>query len=248
MTIFQAEIKYYLRSPIIWVIMALSAFISAWSFLLSIELFAVIQIKYAGISDAPTIMQGIIQPVIASQAKLLILIVSIIAGLSFARLNNNNGWALIHNSQQSEWHIIKQKCLAILVVSLMFVLPSIISVFSLAIIQGLELLPIFIALLGLLFLLLWMLALAMYISSLVSNTGFSILLSIVILMVFWMLSQSSLGVDWGKNWLQALSPEYHFQQFMTPYLSWSSLLYFISGTLLCLWAIRIRLIHKRYIL
>ena len=248
MTTFQAELKYYLRSPIIWLIMALSAFVTAWSFLLSVELFTSMQVKFAEMSDAPTILQGIIYPVISAQAKLAILIVAIVAGLSFSRLSINNGWSLIKGQHQTEWHIIKQKYLAILLVALIFTIPAIIAIFSLLIIAGLKLMPVIMAICGLILLLMWMLALAMYISSLVTNTGFAILLCIVILLMFWLLSQSSVGAEWGKNWLQVLSPQYHFQQFLSAYLSLASLFYFIVGITICLLATRIRLIHKRYLL
>jgi len=246
--IFQADLKYYLRSPIIWLILAMSTFISAWSFLLSIEIFTVMQVKFAGMADAPTIMQGIVHPVIAAQAKSLILIVSIIAGLSFARLSHNNGWFLIKGYNQSEFHLIGQKYLSIFLVCLIFIIPSMLAIFSLVVITGIKILPIIIAICGLLLLLLWMLALAMYISSLVANTGFSILLCIVVLMVLWTLSASSVDASWGKNWLQVLSPQYHFQQFFTSFVSYASLFYFVAGIILCVWATRIRLIHKRYLL
>ncbi|VAW33584.1 hypothetical protein MNBD_GAMMA01-471 [hydrothermal vent metagenome] len=248
MSIFQAELKYFLRSPIIWLIMAISAFISAWSFLLSIELFTVMQVKFASMSDAPTIMQGIIYPVIAAQAKLLILIVAIVAGLSFARLSHNNGWILIQTYRQSELHLIRQKYLAILLICLIFVIPSTLAIVSLAIIANLNIMPVIIAVCGLILLLMWMLALAMYISSLLTNTGFAILLCIVVLLTFWLLAQSSLDVVWGKNWLQALSPQYHFQQFLSSHVSVASLFYFVFGTIILLLAVRIRLIHTRYLL
>jgi ABC-type transport system involved in multi-copper enzyme maturation permease subunit len=228
--------------------MALTAFVSAWSFLLTLEIFTSLQVKFAGMSDAPTIIQGIVYPVIAAQAKLSILIVSIIAGLSFSRLNNNNGWFLINSQQLSEWNVITQKFLAILLISLMFMLPSMLAILVLTIMAELNTLPFVLASCGLLLLLIWMLALSMYVSSLVNNTGFAMLLSIVILLMLWLLAQSSVGAEWGKNWLQALSPQYHFQQFSSVYLSSASLLYFLVGTVLALWATQIRLIHRRRLL
>jgi len=247
-TVFQAELKYYLRSPIIWIIVALSAFVSAWSFLLAIDLFTVMQVKFAAMTDAPTIVQGVIFPVISAQAKLLILIVPIIAGLSFARLQTNNGWSMVNAYAFSELHFIKQKYLAVLLVSIIFIVPSFIAVLILAFMAHISFVPIIYAMIGLLLLLMWMLGLSMYISSLVSNSGFAILLCLVILLMLWVLSFSGLDAEWGKNWIQVFSPHYHYQQFLTSYLPFSSIFYFIAGVVFCIWAIKIRLIHKRYVL
>lgn len=246
MSIFKAELKYYFRSPIIWLILALSAFVSAWSFLLSIDIFTAMQVKFSGMTDAPTTVQGIINPVISAQAKLLILVVSIIAGLSFSRLHHNNGWSLVNSYVDTELHFIAQKYLASLLVSLMFVVPSLLAIITLSIIINISFLPIIYAILGLLLLLMWMMALGMFLSSLVNNSGFAILLCLVVLLILWVISASSLDTSWGKNWIQVFSPQYHFQQFLTPYLSFSSLFYFIADILFLILAINYRLKHKRY--
>ena len=246
MTLYQAELKYYLRSSVIWVIVAVSAFIAAWSFLLSIELFTALQVKYAGMSDAPSIVQGIIFPLLSAQSKILIIVVSIIAGLSFSRLSQNQSWSLISSAQLSDWKIIQGKYLAILLVCLIFILPTIAAVLSLMFIAGLPFLPVFIAFVGLLLLLLWMLALGLLLSSLVDNTGFAILLCIVSFMTLWLLSQSAIDAQWGKNWIQAFSPYYHFKQFTSDYIPLASIFYFVVGTFLSLWATNVRLIQKRY--
>ncbi|MCF6288378.1 MAG: hypothetical protein L3J53_03970 [Proteobacteria bacterium] len=246
MTLFQAELKYYLRSPIIWLIVTLMAFISAWSFLLSIEIFTSLQVKFSGMSDAPTILQGIIYPVLAAQSKIIIVVVAIIAGLSFARLNNNHAWILLLGAQRSELKIVWQKYIAILLVSLIFIAPAILAIICLSVIVGLDFLPILVVILGLLLLLMWLLSVAMLLSSLVNNTGFAVLLVIVVFMVFWLMSQATLGQEWGKNWLQVLSPFYHFQQFMSNQLTYAAIFYFFSGIFLGLWATKLRLMHKRY--
>ena len=213
MTLRQAELKYYLRSPIIWLILAFTAFISAWSFLLSIDVFTTLQVKFAGMSDAPTITQGIIIPMLLAQSKLLIIIVAIISGLSFARLSDNNSWFLLNSSQLSEWGIIYQKYSASLLITLVFLLPTLLALGSLSIIAGVQFIPVAIAIIGLLLLMIWMSALAMLISSFVNNSGFSILLCMFFLLFLWVLSQSTVGSEWGKNWLQALTPFYHFKKF-----------------------------------
>ncbi|HFC30528.1 MAG TPA: hypothetical protein ENJ44_05745 [Oceanospirillales bacterium] len=248
MNIFKAELKYYLRSPLIWLVAALFAFISAWSFLMAIEIFSRMQIKFAGMSDAPTISQGIIFPVIATIAKLSLLIVAIVGGLSFSRYQQNNGWSLIHAYQKSHFRFILQKFMADALVCLLFVLPAILSVIILAIMAKISLAAIFVAIIGLIFLLLWMLSLILFLSSLSNNSGFAILLGLVILVLLWSLSHSTLDASWGKNWLQVLSPQYHFLQFLGSSLSFASIFYFLSGILLMLWAISIRLTHKRMIL
>lgn len=199
-------------------------------------------------SDAPTITRGIVFPLISAQSKLLILIVSIIAGLSFSRLSHNNSWSIISNSQLSDWKIILQKYMAILVIVLIFMLPAIGTIISLMLLTNIQLLPVFIALFGLVLLLLWMLALALLISSWVNNTGFAILMCMVVFMLLWLLSQSTIDAQWGKNWIQVFSPFYHFKQFSSDYISMASVVYFMAGTFLSLLVTKIRLIHKRYTL
>ncbi len=248
MNLFKAELIYFLRSPVIWIIMALTSFISAWLFLLSLELFSTVQVKFAQMSDAPTVLQGVIFPVISAQAKILIVIVAIIAGLSFSRLSGNNGWMIIKIQQKSEWFVIRSKYMAMLLIAMLFLLPSLFAIISLMMMTELPIVPIIMAYIGLIMLLMWMLALGMYISSLVNNVGFSILLCLVSLAILWLLSYSGLDAQWGKNWLQVFSPRYHFNQFLSDYLSVASIVFFVLGTMVMLYAIKIRLIHKRYML
>ena len=248
MNIFQAELKYYLRSPVIWLVMSISAFTSGWSFLISLDLFTRMQLKFATMSDAPTTTSGIVFPMISMQALIMMIIVAIIAGLSFSRLSGSNAWSMIISSRLSEWHIIRQKYLALLVISLLFMLPILLVTLSLSIISEVEILTVLIAIFGLILLVMWMLAVSMYISSLVNNTGFAIMLSLLIFLLLWFLSQSTAGSEWGKNWIQVLTPQYHFKQFISDYYTYASLFYFLSGIFLFLYACKIRLIHKRYVL
>jgi len=248
MNLLQAELNYYLRSPIIWIILALSAFVSAWSFLLSVELFTTLQVKFAGMSDAPTITKGIIFPLIGAESKILIIIVSIIGGLSFARYTETYSLHLVTNSLLTDTQIIKQKYIAIFLISLLFIVPTIAAIVSLVFISKIQIYTISIAILGLLLLMIWMLAISMLISIFVSNTGFSILLCIVIFMGLLLISQSDLDSSWGKNWIQVFSPFYHFKQFTNDYLPLSSICYFAVGSILSLWLVKIRLMHKRYML
>jgi ABC-type transport system involved in multi-copper enzyme maturation permease subunit len=248
MTLCQAELKYYLRSPIMWLILAFTAIISAWSFLLSIDVFTTLQVKFAGMSDAPTITQGIIIPMLLAQSKLIIAVVAIIAGLSFSRLSDNGSWFLITNSQLSEWQIIYQKYSALLLITIIFILPTILALGCLCLLTSVQFVPMALSMLGLLLLIMWMAALTMWISSFVNNSGFSILLCLFVLLFLWVLSQSSVESEWGKNWLQVLSPFYHFNRFNSDYLSFSSLFYFVFGTVINLYLIKIRLIQKRYLL
>lgn len=248
MTVFQAELKYYLRSPIIWLIAAISAFLSAWSFLLAIELFTSMQVKFAGMTDAPTLVQGIIFPVLAAQAKLMLIIVPIIAGLSFSRLQNYNGWTMVNVYAFSELHFIKQKYLALLLIALIFIAPMSLAILILSFMTEISLMPVLYGLIGLLLLLMWMLALCMYISSLISNSGFAILMCLFVLLMLWVFSISVVDSHWGKNWIQVISPNYHFSNFLSSYLSFSSILYFGAGIFFSLWATKIRIIHKRYLL
>ncbi len=248
MTLFKAELKYYLRSPIIWLILSLSAFLSAWSFLLSIELFTAMQVKFAGMSDAPTINQGIVQPFISSQAKILVFITSIIGGLSFARLSHHNGWSLLHLAQCSEFKIVWQKYTALVVVCFLFIVPALLAIISLTLLSNSQWLAVIVFCIGLLLLMFWMVALTMMLSSFLNNSGFAILLSLIVLMALLLITQSSLGAEWGKNYLQTLSPFYHFFQFSKNSIPLASMAYFIFGIIIFLWFAKQRIIHKRHIL
>ncbi len=248
MTLYQAELKYYLRSGLIWFVAAIFAFISAWSFLLLLDLYNQNQVKFAGMTDAPNIYEGIIFPAIQTQAMLMIVVVSILGGLCFARLYQNNGWSFIQQSQHSEIKIILNKFMAVFTVSILFIIPLLIASLLLVFFTNLSILPLLIASLGLILLLFWMLSWSLFISSLSQNLGFAILMSLILLIMFWMLSQTSLDASWGKNWIISFSPQYHFQQFFGSYLSYASLFYFGFGTLILLLACQIRIIQKRSLL
>lgn len=230
----------------IWVVMAVFAFVSAWFFLMSTELFMTIQTRFAGMSDAPTVMSGIVFPMITMQAKLSVFIVSIISGLSFSRLQHENGWFLILSNPQSEILTVGQKYIAGLFVSILFQMPLIFALGFLGFQSTLPFLPLSIALAGLFFLIAWMAAFALFISTWVNNSGFSILLNIIGLLALWSLSNSVLDSSWGKNWMGLLSPQYHFRQYLTDKLALESIYYFLMGTAVLLFAASVRLQHRRY--
>lgn len=246
MSLLKLEITYFLRSPVIWIIVALMAFITAWSFLLAVELFTSMQVQFAGMSDAPTIMQGIVFPVIFAQAKLSILIVSIVAGLSFSRLHNDNGWFLILSSPQSGFSTVIQKYFAILTIIGVFLIPFVSAMCFMYMLSDISSYQLFVAFSGLILLNLWMSAFAILISAFINNSGFSILLNMVLLFGMWGMSASVLDDSWGKNWLQTLSPQYHFKQFLAENLSLSSVYFFVSGIVILLWLTSLRLHNKRY--
>jgi len=248
MTIFTAELKYFLRSPLIWLVAALFAFISAWSFLMAIELFITMQINYAGMSNPPTIAQGIIFPVIATVAKLSLLIVAIIAGLSFSRYSQNNAWSMVNAYCKNDFIFVWYKFLACFLICLLFIAPSLFAVFVLSILAQISLSSVLLSSMGMLLLLMWMISLVLFLSSLSHNSGFAILLSLIVLVLLWSLSTGSLDASWGKNWLQTFSPQYHFHQFMSSSISFASVFYFVSGIVLFLFATKQRLAHKRMIL
>ncbi len=248
MTIFTAELKYFLRSPLIWLVAALFAFVSAWSFLMAIELFTALQIKFAGMSDAPTITVGIIFPVIATLAKLSLLVVAIVGGLGFSRYSHNNGWSMINAHCGTDFIFVWKKFSACLLVCSIFLLPAISAVLVLALMAHIPIITVFIALFGLLLLIMWMLAGVLFLSSLSNNAGFAILLSLVVLIFLWSLSTSSLDASWGKNWLQVLSPHYHFLSFLSSSITYASVFYFLCGQMIFLYACTQRLAHRRMIL
>ncbi|MCF6319853.1 MAG: hypothetical protein L3J83_11365, partial [Proteobacteria bacterium] len=225
---------------------AVMAFISAWSFLLSIELFSTLQAKFASMSDAPTIVRGVIFPLLFAQSKLLMLVVAIVAGLSFARLSQNQSWSLLVNTQLPDWQIVLQKYAALLLVCIVFMLPNFLTILSLVVMAQLPLLAISIALMGLLLMLIWILALGMWLSSLVDNSGFAILLCFSVFMLLWLISQSSLDAQWGKNWLQVFSPFFQFSRFTSDTVPLAAVYYFVLGTVISLWAVTVRLLHKRH--
>ncbi|MCB1586650.1 MAG: hypothetical protein KDI52_10230 [Xanthomonadales bacterium] len=248
MSLYQLELRHFFRSPLIWIIMSISAFIGAWTFLMAIELFSVIQVKFAGMSDAPTIVQAVVFPVISSQAKISMIIVAIISGLSFARLQQQNGWFLIFSIAKSEWNLTLQKYLGGIVIVLLFLLPAFIAMLALIILADLQMKLVITALLGLILFVCWLSALGVMISSWVNNSGFAILLNILVFFGLWGMSLSVLDASWGKNWLQSFSPNYHLQNFMSEVLPYSSIIYFLSGIVIFLIAASIRINHRRYLL
>ena len=199
-------------------------------------------------SDAPTITQEILTPYLSSQAKILVFITSIIGGLSFSRLNHNNGWELLHGAQRSAFKLMVQKYLALVVVCLLFITPALLATVSLIIVSLNPWLQVVILMLGLVLLMLWMLALTMMLSSFVKNSGFAILLSLIVLMTLLLITQSSLGDEWGKNWLQLFSPFFHFIQLSKNRIPITSIYYFLFGIIMFLWIAKIRIVHKRHTL
>lgn len=242
---FQAEKVYFFRKPLIFVIFALLSLTFSWGFLSLIDVFQANQIKFSGMTDAPSVLEAVVFQALQWQVKLLLVLCSIIGGLTYARWNQNNLHSFYLQSSQSTPHWVLSKFAFAIFLMLIFSLPSLLQIFYVYVKAEQFSIRIVSALCGWLLVLAWMIAFTQFISSLLKNSAFAILLNIVVLGFSWFIGFSLTDNSWGKNWIQVLSPSYQFQQFLTVQISLASVVYFLFGIGILLLATTLVLKHRR---
>jgi ABC-type transport system involved in multi-copper enzyme maturation permease subunit len=235
MNITQKDFYMTWRRPLIWLVLALLSFILAWLFWQLLDRYSQLQLSLQVLPNPPSITEALWVPYVLTLAKLLVLLVALTAGFSFAQeraqktlwyllINRTKFAPLVIAKTTAQWPIFIWIWLQLAVVAALLATGGSIN--------GLQMLS---GAIGLSLLLIWLMALGQLISSYCQSTGTAVLLNVVVFVLLWMLNGESMGEDFGLNWLSLVSPVHHLQWFCAAEVSVSSLLYFIGGSGVFMW-------------
>ncbi len=232
MNITEKDIKTIWRSPIIWLLLAVVSFMSAWLFWQMIDRYASLQTSLINLPNPPTITQSLWLPFILTLAKFLMLLVAYTAGVSMAQERSQHTmWYLLINRQQTIT-VVTAKFKAQLMIMGFVLLLCLITAFLLATGGAVNWLQIMAGILGLLLFVTWLIALGLLVSSYCQSSGTAVLMNVVLFIFLWMLGGDVISQDYGLNWLILASPAHHLRWFGAGEIGISSLCYFVLGAVI----------------
>ncbi len=219
------------RSAGLWLILSMLCFAAAWLFWLMLDRYVQLQHTFVELSQLPSVTEQLLLPFFKTSAQLNLFIIALVCGGAVAREKQQGTWYYLAGCVP-KW--VRGQWLAAWMVS--WVLFLLLGLVWWCLSQGSQLHQqwLLIALLGWLLLAGWLKSLALWISSWGQHSTTTTLLTLVVFVILWLVGQSSAGDVFGVNWLALLSPEKHFSWLLSGQLSWSSIIYFVGGTILFL--------------
>lgn len=229
LSITQKDLVSIWRGPLIWLVLAIISFVSAWLMWQMIDRYVSLQTSFSALPNPPNITSTLWQPFVMTLAQLMMLPVALTTGLSLAQERaQQTMWYLLIN-RSSTGTVIWQKYKAQLMIILFAWLMMIISVLLLSAGGNVSTVMIFTSALGMSLYLIWLLALGLMISAALQSTGTAVLMNLLVFILFWLIGYESNDQGFGLNWLLLLSPVHHLRWLCAGELSISSLIYFLGG-------------------
>ena len=242
MNILKKDFSMIWRRALMWLVLAILSFIGAWLFWQLLDRYSGMQLSLQALPNPPSVTQALWVPFILTMAKLLMLLIALTAGLSFAQeraqktiwyllINRTHFFGVVSAKLKAQWPIFIWIWLQLMVVAMLLSTGGEVNSTQM-IIGGI----------GLFLFSLWLMALGQLISSYCESTGTAVLLNFVVFVLMWMLGGNVLDEGYGLNWLSLISPIHHLQWFADGEVSFSSLIYFVGGcgVFMCLTAMQIR--------
>lgn len=235
--LYQKECKTLWRQSRLWLIMAALAFLISWLFLHMLDRYLALQPELLKLSAPPNLTDALLLPLSHNLVKVLLLLVSVTAGTAVAEERQSGTVTMLLRAQRRHWYQSVVMCkfrshlwlllfpvLILLVVAVMLSLGGVINWWQVGVM-----------LLGWLLFGSWLIAVALWLSSLTRQTGFAVLLCLVVLSGLWVVGGQAVFDEYGINWLNLMLPEHHLNGLFNSHLNISSVLYFIGGAALFLY-------------
>ena len=221
----------------VWLILAVLSFVVSWLFLHMLDRYLALQPELLQLSAPPNITEALLLPLSQNLIKVMLLVVAVTAGNSVAQERQDGTVNYILRAPVKAWFNlpIMDKFKSHLWLVAFPVLMLIIVAGLLDLGAEIDWLMVFALSLAMVLCCAWLIGLALWLSSLSNQSGFAVLLTLVVFMVLWIIGGQSALDDYGINWLNLILPEQHFNWLSQGQINLSSLLYFIGGTGFFLW-------------
>ena len=245
MSVFGKELRNLLRSPVLWLMMALLSFVSAWMCWQMLDRYLSLQSQLSQLPYPPAISQTLWQPMLLMLVKIMMLLVALVSASVMTRERSEQTTFYLILSKRSPQSVMMGKFLATWVL-LLYLWLHIILIWALLETGGsLNGWQVFTGVTGISLTLIWMLALGMLIAVHNSSMAASALMTVLVLAGLWMLGAGSYSSEFGLSWLSLWSPAHHFKWLLSAELSVSSLVYFVGGAWLFLFLTNRKLLRLR---
>ncbi|MCX7543792.1 ABC transporter permease [Marinicella gelatinilytica] len=220
----------------VWLILSLLAFVVSWLFLHMLDRYMALQPELLKLSVPPNITEALLLPLSQNLMTVMLLVVAVTAGGSVAQERQEGTLDYLWRIPAKPWFhlpiMAKFKSHLWLTVFPLLMLFAVAALLTL----GGDVDWLLVSAMGLALLLgcAWLIALALWLSSLANQAGFAVLLTLVVFILMWVIGGQSALDEYGINWLNLLLPEQHLNWLSQGKINLSSLLYFVGGTTLFL--------------
>lgn len=234
MSVFGKELRNLLRSPVLWLMMALLSFVTAWMCWQMLDRYLSLQYQLSQLPYPPAISQTLWQPMLLMLAKVMILLVALVSAGVMTRERAEQTTLYLLLSQRSAWSVVTHKFMAAMLL-LLYLWLHLLLIWALLETGGsLNGWQVFTGVTGISLTLIWMLSLGMLIAVHNSSMAAASLMTVLVLAGLWVLGAGSYASEFGLSWLSLWSPAHHLKWLLSAELSVSSLVYFVGGTWLFL--------------
>lgn len=234
---YHKELKNLWGRPRIWLILALLGFVISWLFLHMLDRYLALQPELLKLSVPPDMTEALLLPLGQNLIKMMLLVVAVTAGGSVAQERQEDTLYYMLRIPVTPWYRlpIVQKFKSHLWLTI-FPLLTIVAVATLLMMGGtVDWLMVCALLLAVLLCCAWLIALALWLSTMTNQSGFAVLMTLVVFMVMWVVGGQPVLDQYGVNWLNLILPEQHFNWLSRGHINLSSIIYFCAGTGLFLW-------------
>jgi ABC-type transport system involved in multi-copper enzyme maturation permease subunit len=241
MNLLQRDLVLMLRKPSYWLVLAVMAFLLGWIALVMTDMVLSRQAGSDLVAEV-SLARSLMAPFFTVVSLFSLAITALLAGQLVSAERSEKTLMALLESGIGDSRVLAQKYLAMLLLVTPVLLPVGVVLLGWSQAGQLEGWLIFWNLLAWWLLEIWFAAGMLWLALNVSQGGLAALLGLVLLALLWLMGQSGTGQDWGKNWIQAFSPRFHFELIQHGLLPVSSLLYFVIGALLlfllALWSLK----------
>ncbi len=228
MNILWRDVKLTGRRPSYWLTLAAMSFLSGWIALVMTDM-ALSQADTAQTLLDVSVTRKLVLPFFSFFALLSLVLVAVLAGQLVAAERAAGDLLVLLDNGLGDARVLMQKLCALLLLMVPLALPLAMTLWGWSMAAVLDWQLVGWNLMAWVLLLLWSASLCLWLSMRITQSGLAALMGLVLLALLWLMGRPGSGQEWGKNWLQAFSPRYHFEWLQHGVVPISSLLFFIGG-------------------
>lgn len=240
------EFKSLFRSPAAWIIAAVIQIVFAWMFLLTLEEYINVQDTLRRQDHAPGVTAYMTFRYMAPASAIFLILCPLLSMRSFSDEFRLNTFPLLLSSPVSVTSIVLGKFLG--AISLIVILAVLVAIMpaALALISGIDLRTLGLALGGLIALGSCATAIGIFYSSLTKHSMIAAVSSIATLMFLWMLGKGTFTNNWVIDAFSATALSTHLDQVFRGTLDSQEAVYFFVLTVLFLLLTGLRIDNYKY--
>jgi len=240
------EFRALFRSPAAWIIAALMQITFAWMFLLTLEEYLSVQATLKASDESPGVTAYMTFRFMAPASALFLLLCPLLSMRTFSDEFRLQTFPLLLSSPISITSIVLGKFLGTMaLVAVLAVLVTIMPA-TLALISGIDLRTLLLALCGLIALGCCATAVGIFFSSLTRHTMIAAISSIATLLFLWILGKGSFTSEWVSDAFAATALSTHLAQIFQGTLNTREAFYFAIVTTLFLTLTTLRIDSYKY--